>query len=87
MTKPVYIWFTEPSFYRFHRKIPGESMEDVAFVSETIEEGEREFAKRYSDFSAEEDAEEAYTYTDDHGDHYYCWAIKRELINNKEENT
>lgn len=79
MNKSVYIWFTQPTSYRV---LNDDYMKEIAFVSETIEEGEREFTRKYPSFSVED-----YTFMAETGEHMYCWAIKRELINSKEENT
>lgn len=77
MTKPVYIWFTQPTSYR---ELNDDYMEEIAFVSETIEEGEREFAKKYPSFSVDE-----YTFMTETGEHMYCWAIKCNMIIKEEE--
>lgn len=73
MTKTVYIWFAEPEIFRDSDYPSG--MEEHVFISETIVDGEKEFAKRYSDFSVKD-----YTYTNDTKDRMYCWADECELL-------
>jgi len=71
MTKPVYIWYTETH--------------DFEFVSETLEAGEREFAKRYSNFAVDDKETSSYSYTDNDGELMLVWAIKVEFIQEEEE--
>ncbi len=78
MMKPVYIWFTQPTSFR---ELNDDYMKEIAFVSETIEEGEREFVKKYPSFSVEE-----YTFMTETGEHMYCWAIKREMLVKEKKN-
>lgn len=78
MNKPVYIWYTE--IHDFSSLSSG-----FKFVSETLEAGEREFAKRHSDFAVYSKETNCYSYTDDDGEHLLVWAIKRNMIIKEEE--
>lgn len=77
MTKPVYIWYTE--IHDFSSLSSG-----FAFVSETLESGEREFAKRHSDFAVYSKETNCYSYTDDDDEHLLVWAIKVEFVKEEE---
>lgn len=78
MTKTVYIWYIEPSIFRDSDY--SSHLETALFVSETIADGEKEFSKRYSDFSIED-----YTFTDESNEPMYCWAVESDMLIQEEE--